>query len=174
MESDLVGETYLGGMARYLQKAKELTRTVALSELKTLKENILNRIITVHIHPFSSCIPREGSESRAKCSKMGVINAQDAKPEFCLECVHSLITAGNIRGIVVTIQPMIKEAMHPDAMGFMLEGHLSPLRSAYKRIKQLRKNANDREKVNMVLNVIANSIKCIEDKLKNEEKLNGT
>lgn len=168
LESDQIGEAYLGGMAQYLKRAKELTKTVTLSEIRSLKEDVLNRVIMFQVTPFATCIPREGSENRAKCATMGSVNPHNAKPSFCLDCIHSLITTGNIRGILITIQSMMKEARHPDVMGFMVEEHLPTLRSAYKRIKQLKSKVTNKEKVDWALSEIAISIKCIEDKLEDE------
>lgn len=171
LDADKIGEEYLGGFARYVKKAKSLTRAISESEVKALRETINSRIITIEPSPFAICVPREGSEKRAKCAKFGSINPQDAKPEFCLHCVNSVITKGHIRGIWEAIQPMVKEALNKDALGFMLENHLPTLRSGYKRIRELQSTSPNKEQVGQILSAIENSISAIEFKLE-QDRLN--
>ncbi|ELE6587793.1 hypothetical protein BTO19_17860 [Vibrio parahaemolyticus] len=164
-------DDYKGGFFRYVNKVVERTKPVNDNERLLLKERINNRIISIQPSRFAICIPRVGAESRAKCAKFGNINPQDAKPGFCLNCTHALITRGHIKGIVQTIQPLMVEAMQPDIMGFMLEEHLPTLRSAHKRISELAKEAPNKAKLEKIVRTITLAIKSIEAKLKEEEKL---
>lgn len=118
------------------------------------------------------CIPRDGGESRARCAKMGSLNPQDAKPEFCLNCTNALITEGNIRGIWQTIQPMVIEAMQPMGIGFLLEAHLPALTSSWKRIKELR-NSKNGENVDKILSAIEEAVDSIRRKMAVEAKQYG-
>jgi hypothetical protein len=173
LDSDKVGHEYIGGFARYVKKATELTKVVNESEIKSLRDRINGRIISIQPSHFAICVPRDGGEKRAKCAKFGSINPQDAKPEFCLNCTNAVITSGNIRGIWTTIQPMAKEALNEATMGFMLEAHLPTLRSGYKRIKELQPSSQNKEAVTKILNTIERAISSIESKLKHEELIYG-
>lgn len=90
-------------------------------------------------------MPREGAESRAKCAEFGDINPHNAKPAFCLNCTNAVITEGNLKGLWMTIQPFVKEALNEDVMGFMLEQHLPILRSGHHRIRKLKSKKKRRE-----------------------------
>ncbi|EGR2870546.1 hypothetical protein DMW19_24790, partial [Vibrio parahaemolyticus] len=173
IDSDNLGKDYLGGFARYLKKAKDLTKTISDSEIRALRESVSGRIINIQPSYFAICVPRDGCDNRAKCAKFGSINPQDAKPEFCLNCPYALITAGNIRGIWVTIQPMVKEALNENIMGFMLETHLPTLRSGYRKIKELQVNSRNKEDIDKILNAINSAIEAIENKLNQEELMYG-
>ncbi|WP_404764707.1 hypothetical protein [Vibrio alginolyticus] len=174
IDSDNLGKDYLGGFARYLKKAKDLTKTISDSEIRALRESVSGRIINIQPSYFAICVPRDGCDNRAKCAKFGSINPQDAKPEFCLNCPYALITAGNIRGIWVTIQPMVKEALNENIMGFMLETHLPTLRSGYRKIKELQVNSRNIEDIDKILNAINSAIEAIENKLNQEELMYGS
>jgi hypothetical protein len=165
LDSDKIGKEYIGGFSRYVKKAIGLTKTLSESEFRALREGINGRIISIKPSHFAMCIPREGAENRAKCAKFDSINPQDAKPEFCLNCTHAVITSGNIRGIWTTIQPMVKEALNENLMGFMLEGHLPTLRSGYKRIKELQPASSSKKEVTKILDATKTAISAIEAKL---------
>ncbi|WP_318518256.1 hypothetical protein [Photobacterium leiognathi] len=171
-EAEHIGETYLGGMARFVKKATSATKVRNESEERAHREAIKGRIIDIQVNPFATCIPRDGAERRAKCAQMGVLNPQDAKPEFCLNCAYALITEGNIKGIWQLIQPMVKEAFQEHAFGFLLEAHLPTLKSSWKRISELR---NDRNAANVdkILTAINDAINAIENKIQEEAKLYG-
>ncbi|USD59732.1 hypothetical protein J4N45_14610 [Vibrio sp. SCSIO 43140] len=168
VESDKIGEDYVGGFTRYVQKAKELTKPLTENEALALRESINGRIIDLQTNIFATCIPREGAENKAKCATFERINPHDAKPEFCLNCTHAIVTKGNIRGIWVTILPMVKEALDDKTLGFMVQDHLPTLRSAYKRIKDLRSSSPTPESVDQILSKIFCSINAIEQKLEEE------
>ncbi|YCO04363.1 hypothetical protein ACB087_12595 [Vibrio sp. VNB-15] len=170
IESEQVGEKYVGGMAQFVKKATSLTQVKDDNEMLALREKLGGRIIDVQVNPFATCIPRDGAESRAKCSKMGSLNPQDAKPEFCLNCTNALITEGNIKGIWQVIQPMVKEALQEHAFGFLLEAHLPTLKSSWKRIKELR-NEKNADSVDKILAAITKAMNAIESKVKEEEEL---
>ncbi|PNH99900.1 hypothetical protein [Vibrio diazotrophicus] len=170
IESEQIGEKYVGGMAQFVKKATSLTHVKNESEMLALREALGGRIIDIQVNTFATCIPREGADSRAKCSKMGSLNPQDAKPEFCLNCTNALITEGNIKGIWQVIQPMVKEALQEHAFGFLLEGHLPTLKSSWKRIKELRDEKNAAS-VDKILDSISKAIDAIESKIKEEEQL---
>lgn len=164
-------DDYQGGFFRYVNKVVEMTKPVDDNERLLLQERIHNRIISIQPSRFVICLPREGTENRAKCAQFGSINPQDAKPEFCLNCTNALITTGHIKGIVQTIQPMMKEAMHPHVMGFMVQEHLPTLYSARKRISSLSKSVANKAKLDKILDSITLAINSIETKLKEEEVL---
>ncbi|MGR5452246.1 hypothetical protein ACP3V3_21330 [Vibrio sp. PNB22_3_1] len=170
IESEQVGEKYLGGMARFVKKVTSLTQVKDDNEMLALREKLGGRIIDIQVNTFATCIPRDGADCRAKCSKMGSLNPQDAKPEFCLNCTNALITEGNIRGIWQVIQPMVKEALQEHAFGFLLEAHLPTLKSSWKRIKELRSEENA-VSVDEILAAITKAIDAIESKMMEEEKL---
>lgn len=170
IESEQVGEKYLDGMAKFVQKATSLTQVKDDNEMLALREKLGGRIIYIQVNTFATCIPRDGSDSRAKCSKMGSLNPQDANPEFCLNCTNALITEGNIKGIWQVIQPMVKEALQEHAFGFLLEAHLPTLKSGWKRIKELR-NEKNAAKVAPILVFITKAINAIENKVREEEAL---
>jgi hypothetical protein len=172
-DTERVGHKYLGGFARFVRKATELTKPVSESEIRLLRDSINARVISIQSSHFSVCVPRDGGEQRAKCAKFGDINPQDAKPEFCLNCTNALIIAGNLRGIWSTIQPMIKEALDKNTMGFMLTAHMPTLLSGYKRIKELQPGLQNQEAVMKVLQTIEAAIDSIESKLKAEGIKNG-
>ncbi|CDU01626.1 hypothetical protein [Vibrio coralliirubri] len=167
IDSKSIGQAYLGGFSRYVQKASQLTKAVSSTELLVLREKISGRVISIQPSHFATCIPREGAESRAKCAEFGDINPHNAKPEFCLNCIHAMIVEGNLKGIWMTIQPFVKEALNTDIMGFMLEQHLPILRSGYKRIKELKSGENS-ENVMKILHVIEEAIASIETKLQDD------
>lgn len=170
IESEQVGEKYVGGLAQFVKKATSLTQVEDDNGMLTLREAVSGRIIDVQVNPFATCIPRDGADSRAKCSKMGALNPQDAKPEFCLNCTNALITEGNIKGIWQVIQPMVKEALQEHAFGFLLEAHLPTLKSGWKRIKELR-NEKNADSVDKILAAITKAMNAIESKVKEEEEL---
>ncbi|HIF9258720.1 TPA: hypothetical protein ACX6RA_001776 [Photobacterium damselae] len=171
-EAEHIGEMYLGGMARFVKKATSATKVRNESEERAHREAIKGRIIDIQVNPFATCMPRDGAGRRAKCAQMGVLNPQDAKPEFCLNCAYALITEGNIKGIWQLIQPMVKEASQEHAFGFLLEAHLPTLKSSWKRISELR---NDRNAANVdkILTAINDAINAIENKIQEEAKLYG-
>jgi hypothetical protein len=170
IESEQVGEKYVGGLAQFVKKATSLTQVKDDNGMLALREAISGRIIDIQVNPFATCIPRDGADSRAKCSKMGSLNPQDAKPEFCLNCTNALITEGNIKGIWQVIQPMVKEAFQEHAFGFLLEAHLPTFKSSWKRIKELR-NEKNAASVDKILAEITKAINSIESKVKEEEEL---
>lgn len=170
IESEQVGEKYVGGMAQFVKKATSLTQVKDDNGILALREALSGRIIDIQVNPFATCIPRDGADSRAKCSKMGSLNPQDAKPEFCLNCTNALITEGNIKGIWQVIQPMVKEAFQEHAFGFLLEAHLPTFKSSWKRIKELR-NEKNAASVDKILAAITKAINAIESKVKEEEEL---
>ncbi|HCH6177420.1 hypothetical protein ACEV76_17570 [Vibrio parahaemolyticus] len=172
MSSHEFEEKQIGGVARFVKKLIGSTKVRSDSEVHNLRDAILGRIISVQPSRFVVCMPRDGAEGRAKCAKMGTLNPQDAKLEFCLNCANGLITEGNIRGIWVTIQPMIKEALQPNGIGFLLEAHLPALTSSWKRIKELRNNKNA-DKVDLVLSEIKGAIDAIHHKVQEEKKRYG-
>ena len=88
-----------------------------------------------------------------------------------MNCTNAVITSGNLRGIWTTIQPMVKEALNENTLGFMLESHLPTLRSGYKRIKQLQ--SPNSEAVAKILGVIETAIRTIELKLQQESTIYG-
>ncbi|MCS0394882.1 hypothetical protein ND980_21865 [Vibrio diabolicus] len=170
IESEQVGEKYVGGMAQFVKKATSLTQVKDDNGMLALREALGGRIIDIQVNTFATCIPRDGADSRSKCSKMGSLNSQDAKPEFCLNCTNALITEGNIKGIWQVIQPMVKEALQKHAFGFLLEAHLPTLKSSWKRIKELRSEENA-VSVDKILAAIIKAINAIESKVKEEEGL---
>lgn len=172
IESEQFDEKHLGGMARFVKKATHLTQVKTEGQIRALRETIAGRIIDIQPSRFAVCIPRDGSDSRARCTKMGSLNPQDAKPEFCLNCMNAWITEGNIRGIWQTIQPMVKEAMQPNGIGLLLESHLPALTSSWRRIKELR-NSKNRESVDKILSAIEDAIDSINQKMMTEAKLYG-
>jgi len=165
-----IGHKYLGGFARFVRKSVNVTNVVSPSELRALKEQIAGRIISINSAQYATCLPREGGESRAKCAEFGELNPYNAKPSFCLDCTNSLITEGNLRGIWSVIQPFIKESLNENVMGFMVEHHLPTLRSADRKIRDLRTDSNE-EQINKMLSWIHRAIDRIEAKLRNEEYL---
>ena len=170
LDSDKIGQNYLGGFSRYVKKVSHLTKAITQSELVGLRELIAGRVISIQPSHFVTCIPREGGEHRAMCAEFGEINPHNAKPEFCLVCTNALITEGNLKGIWMTIQPFAKEALNEHVMGFMIEQHLPTLRSGYKRIKELKSTKNEGSVIK-ILNVLEKAIKSIEEKLKEEASL---
>lgn len=172
IESIQFDEQHSGGFSRFVQKATQLTQVKTESELLVLRETIAGRIIDIQPSRFAVCIPRDGGESRAKCAKMGSLNPQDAKLEFCLNCTNAWITEGNIRGIWQTIQPMVKEAMHPKGIGFLLEAHLPALTSSWRRIKELR-NSKNGESVDKILSAIDSAVDSIKRKIAVEAEQYG-
>ncbi|MGR5141718.1 hypothetical protein ACQKPX_08555 [Photobacterium sp. DNB23_23_1] len=172
IESDQLSEKHLGGFSRFVRKATQLTKVATESESLALRERITGRVIDIQPSRFAVCIPRDGGESRAKCAKMGNLNPQDARLEFCLDCTHAWITEGHIRGIWQTIQPMVKEAMQPKGIGFLLEAHLPALTSSWRRIKELR-NSRNGESVDRILSAIESAIDSIKGKMKAEAELYG-
>jgi len=161
IDSEKIGKNYLGGFSRYVSKAKSLTKAVSPSEILELRERIAGRIISIQPSHFSTCIPREGAESRAKCAEFGDMAPHNAKPEFCLNCSNAVITSENLRGIWLTIQPFVKEALDENIPGVMIEHHMPLLRSGYKRIKQLE-NSDNQNNVLKILNMIEKAISNIE------------
>ncbi|WP_050645510.1 hypothetical protein [Vibrio coralliirubri] len=172
IELEPFDEQHSGGFSRFVQKATQLTQVKTASEIRALREKIAGRVIDIQPSRFAVCIPRDGGESRAKCAKMGSLNPQDAKPEFCLDCINAWITEGNIRGIWQTIQPMVKEAMQPKGIGFLLESHLPALTSSWRRIKELR-NARNRDSVDRILAAIEEAVDSIKAKMKVEAERYG-
>lgn len=172
IESESFNEQHSGGFSRFVQKVTQLTQVKTESEVLALREKIAVRVIDIQPSRFAVCIPRDGGDSRAKCAKMGSLNPQDAKPEFCLDCINAWITEGNIRGIWQTIQPMVKEAMQPKGIGFLLESHLPALTSSWRRIKELR-NARNRESVDRILAAIDEAVDSIKEKMKVEAERYG-
>ncbi|HHF3048166.1 TPA: hypothetical protein ACPJ02_003761 [Vibrio alginolyticus] len=170
IESEQVGEKYVGGMAQFVKKATSLTQVKDDNGMLALREALSGRIIDIQVNTFATCIPRDGADSRAKCSKMGSLNPQDTKPEFCLNCTNALITEGNIKGIWQVIQPMVKEALQEHAFGFLLEAHLPTFKSSWKRIKELR-NEKNAASVDKILAAITKAMNAIESKVKEEEAL---
>ncbi len=167
VDSEHIGQSYLGGFSRYVRKATQLTKAVNQSELIELRQKIVGRIISIRPSHFATCVPREGAESRAKCAEFGDINPHNAKPAFCLNCTNAVITEGNLKGLWMTIQPFVKEALNEDVMGFMLEQHLPILRSGHHRIRKLKSKKNA-ESVNKILHFIEEAILNIEAKLEEE------
>lgn len=172
IESEHFDEQHSGGFSRFVQKVTQLTQVRTESEVLALREKIAGRVIDIQPSRYAVCIPRDGVDSRAKCAKMGSLNPQDAKPEFCLDCINALITEGNIRGIWQTIQPMVKEAMQPQGIGFLLESHLPALTSSWRRIKELR-NARNRESVDRILAAIEEAVDSIKEKMNVEAERYG-
>jgi len=170
IESEQIGEKYVGGLAQFVKKSTSLTQVKDDNGMLALREAISGRIIDIQVNSFATCIPRDGADSRAKCSKMGSLNPQDAKPEFCLNCTNALITEGNIKGIWQVIQPMVKEVFQEHAFGFLLEAHLPTLKSSWKRIKELRSEENA-VSVDKILAAITKAINTIDSKVKEEEEL---
>lgn len=168
VENKKVGHMYLGGFSRFVSKATNLTKVITSGELRALKEQIIGRVISINTSHFATCIPREGGENRAKCSEFGDVAPHNAKPSFCLGCTNALITEGNLKGIWMTIQPFVKEALQEHVMGFMIESHLPILRSGYKRLRELQ-NESNAENIIKILNVIEKAINNIERKLADEE-----
>lgn len=171
-QSEQLDEKHLGGFSRFVKKATQLTQVKTESELLVLRETIAGRIIDIQPSLFAVCIPRDGGESRAKCAKMGNLNPQDAKLEFCLNCTNAWITEGNIRGIWQTIQPMVKEAMQPKGIGFLLEAHLPALTSSWRRIRELR-NSKNGESVDKILLAIESAVDSITRKIALEAEQYG-
>ncbi|HIF5592459.1 TPA: hypothetical protein ACX3CX_001632 [Vibrio parahaemolyticus] len=172
IESEQFDEQHSGGFSRFVKKATRLTQVKTDSELRALRERIAGRIIEIQSSRFAVCIPRDGGESRAKCAKMGSLNPQDAKLEFCLDCINAWITKGHIRGIWQTIQPMVKEAMQPNGIGFLLESHLPALTSSWRRIKELRSSRNG-ESVDKILSAIEEAVDSIQHKMAVEAEQYG-
>ncbi|EJV9424504.1 hypothetical protein F0224_12580 [Vibrio coralliilyticus] len=170
IESEQIGEKYVGGLAQFVRKATSLTQVKDDNGMLALREAVSGRIIDIQVNPFATCIPRDGADCRAKCWKMGSLNPQDAKPEFCLNCTNALITEGNIKGIWEVTQPMVNEALQEHAIGFLLEAHLPTLKSSWKRIKELR-NEKNADSVDKILAAITKAMNAIESKIKEEEAL---
>ena len=167
-DSNNIGTDYVGGCAVFIKKAKNLIQPRNKSELRILNEQINARVIHHQQNRFADCLPREGSEHRAKCYRFGRMNTQDAKPEFCLLCINALITVGHIKGVWQTIQPMVIQCLDDNMMGFMIEDHLPTLKSAYKRIRDLRSSAKNKDSVDKILSIIIDAINTVELKLKEE------
>ncbi|HGS5725218.1 TPA: hypothetical protein ACMDN7_002806 [Vibrio parahaemolyticus] len=172
IESEQFDEKHSGGFSRFVRRTTQLTRVKTESQIRVLREAIAGRIIDIQPSRFAVCIPRDGGESRAKCAKMGILNPQDAKLEFCLDCINAWVTEGHIRGIWQTIQPMVKEAMQPKGIGFLLEAHLPALTSSWRRIKELR-NSRNGNNVDRILSAIEDAIDSIKGKMKVEAELYG-
>ncbi|HHG3166096.1 TPA: hypothetical protein ACPVXP_001567 [Vibrio parahaemolyticus] len=172
IESEQFDEQHSGGFSRFVRRVTQLTRVKTESQIRVLRETIAGRIIDIQPSRFVVCIPRDGGERRAKCAKMGTLNPQDAKLEFCLDCINAWVTEGHIRGIWQTIQPMVKEAMQPKGIGFLLEAHLPALTSSWRRIKELR-NSRNGDNVDRILSAIEDAIDSIKGKMKVEAELYG-
>ncbi|MFW1304137.1 hypothetical protein ACEV7Y_00015 [Vibrio parahaemolyticus] len=172
IESEQFDEMHSGGFYRFVRKVTQLTKVKTESQIRALRETIAGRIIDIQPSRFAVCIPRIGGESRAKCAKMGSLNPQDARLEFCLDCINAWVTEGHIRGIWQTIQPMVKEAMQPKGIGFLLEAHLPALTASWRRIKELR-NSRNGDNVDRILSAIEDAIDSIKGKMKVEAELYG-
>lgn len=167
-DTENIGRDYVGGFAVFTKKAKSLIKPLNERELRSLNEQISKRVIHYQSNKFADCIPREGAEHRAKCFRFGRMNPQDAKPEFCLICPNALITSGHVKGIWVTIQPMVIQCLNTHSMGFMVAEHLPTLKSAYKRIKDLRGSVKNIDFVDKILSTIADAINNVESKLEED------
>lgn len=176
-DSDVIGSEYIGGFARYVQKAKSVTNIISDDgDYKELTHKIRRRIIDIQFNHFAICIPRDGGERRAKCSEQGSINPHNARAEFCLVCTNSIITAGNLKGIwSVVLQPIVKQALNEKAMGFMLKRHLPTLKSGHKRIHELwlKSKKVNKDAVSKILHATETAIKAIEGKLEKEVIIYG-
>lgn len=170
IDSKEIGRKYLGGFAQFVRKSVSVTNAVTPREVRSLREKIAGRVISLNSASYATCVPREGAESRAKCAEFGEINPHNANPSFCLNCTNALITEGNLRGIWEVIQPFVKESLNEDVMGFMVEHHLPTLRSAERKIRELRSNSNA-EQVTKILGWVNKSIDSIKTKLNAEENL---
>lgn len=163
------GDSYIGGFSRFVKKAVSLTHASTPGELRLLKDRITGRVISLQESRFAFCVPREGGEERAKCADIGEINPQNARPEFCLGCINSVITSGNIKGIWTTVQPFVKDCLNDEVMGFLVQSHLPTLHSAYRRINELSSKHNS--SVAKILALIQKAITNVECKLKEEQAL---
>lgn len=169
-EPQKIGDEFVGGFSRFVKKVVWHTQVVTDDDMQALRNRIVGRVISIQPSRFATCLPREGGEARAKCSDLGDINPQNAKPEFCLGCTNAVITKGDIRGIWATVQPFVKECLNEGIMGFMIASHLPMLRSAHKRIQELT-HVGHQDSVSKVLLFIEKAINSIENKLKMEEGL---
>lgn len=167
LEAENSNPEAVGGFANFVKKAALMTHIVDSNKARELRERIKGRIISMQTLPFATCLPREGCESRAKCAEFGEVQPHNARPSFCLNCINSLITSGNIKGIWMTISPFVKECMNDDIPIFVVEDHLPTIKSAYKRIKELQTPKNH-VKVQKILDTLSLAISKTENRLAEE------
>lgn len=160
---------YAGGTGRFLEKVISLTKTVTNEERNELVRKICeDRIVSAQSNPWATCLLRSGTVRMAKCSSEGIPQRHNASPSLCLDCIHADITEGNFNGIVVYIKPDIDACRNPSLPYAIKQYHIGTVRSALKRVSELRKNGGN-EKYDAFIKFLIESLYLAENTRSNTE-----
>lgn len=137
---------FAGQFERYLSKAVSLTKVVSPDDYEKLAHRIASdKVADLKANPWSTCFLRFGTENIAKCSKNGTPQRHNASPELCLGCINADIASGNFNGIVVYTKHDIDVCRNPNLPIFIKEPHIQTVRLALKRVKELRRNSENKK-----------------------------
>ncbi len=160
---------YAGGTDRFLERVISRTKTVTEEERNELIRNLCeNRIVSAQSNPWATCLLRSGTMRMAKCSSGGIPQRHNASPSLCLDCIHADITEGNFNGIVVYIKPDIEACRSPSLPYVIKQYHIGTVRSALKRVSELRRNGGN-EKYDTFIKYLIESLDLAENTRSNTE-----
>lgn len=135
---------YSGGFDSYLSKVINITKIISHDQyIETAKAISEDRVISLKANAWSTCLLREGTNTRAKCSEDGIPQRHNASPKFCLGCINANVSEGNFNGIVVYTQPEVNACRNPELPDFVKASCLEVLKPALIQVKKLRKNSGN-------------------------------
>lgn len=135
---------YAGGIDRFLSKAIGITHVHSDEQLKEkLAQATVKRVLAIKSSPWASCLLRDGTQQKAKCSVNGEPQRQNAQPRLCLGCVNADIAEGNFNGIVIYTKQDVSACRNPELPWFIKEPHYQTVKLALKRVEELRHNSNN-------------------------------
>ncbi|MCE0494649.1 hypothetical protein [Vibrio salinus] len=150
---------YSGGFDRFINKAAKITKVLTQSEYESLSNDIAeSRIIDISPKPWSTCLPRKGTSTSAKCSVDGILQRYNASPSLCLGCINADIEEGNFEGIVIYVKPDVEACRNPDLPAHFKKYHLETVKTALKRVLELEAGSNVEMRFKPFINHLQESI----------------
>lgn len=154
---------YVSKLPRLLDLAVEKTKVLSHEEyMIKLKETVSDRIISIKVHAWGTCIRRVGTGSRAICSVDGVAQTHNAKPEFCFICTNIDITGGNLKGIMVYTKQNVNACLNTSLPKFLKTPHVSIVKDTLSVVRKMKETSKQAEPYDKAILVLEHAIMAYE------------
>ena len=140
---DAFGES-VSQLPRYIElslgKTSVLDHKIYLEKVSKIASE---RIESVKVNPWGTCIRRAGTDFRAACSRGGIPHTHNASPKLCLGCTNIDITKANFRGIMVYTRQEVEACLNPTLPPQLKVPYVDTIKKAVSVIKKLQAKSHN-------------------------------
>lgn len=155
---------YVSKLPRFLNSVVERTKVFSHEEyIMKVKETANDRIISIKVNPWGTCVRRVGTGSRARCSVEGIAQTHNAKPEFCFVCTNIDISKGNLKGIMVYTHQNVTTCLNTSLPKFLKAPHFSIVKDALVVVRKLKESSKQVEQYDKAILVFERAIRAYKD-----------